>query len=155
MAITPPIPVPSVRPTSGLDATAGTEPELGQAERTRVVDQGDRDAEADLERRRDGWPDQWPGMLTRNRAEPVAGSYSPGTPTPSEPIAGRRSNAVRPIAASRPMTASGPSLAWVGTWPRSIVCHDVAVCLDDGPLEVRDAEVDPEVQAHDTSTIRV
>ena len=94
-------------------------------------------------------------MLTRKRAEPVAGSYSPGTPIPSVPIDGRRSRSVRPIVARRPMTASGPSLARVGTWPRSIARHDVAVRLDDGPLEVRDTEVDPEVQAHDTSTIRV
>ena len=45
------------------------------------------------------------------------------------------------------MTASGPSCrAVVGTWPRSQRRRQaVAVALDDGPLEVRAAEVEPEV----------
>ena len=64
-----------------------------------------------------GRPAQSPGMLTRNRVVPATGSYSPGTPTPSERIRGQRSIALRPVSAIRPMTASGPSAEPVGTWP--------------------------------------
>ena len=96
---------------------ARPEAELRQPERAGVVDQVDGDAEDGRHRGRDRTARPVAGMLTRNRVVPATGSYSPGTPTPSDRIRGRRSIALRPVSAIRPMTASGPSPEPVGTCP--------------------------------------
>ena len=104
-------PGPERQPDHRLGATAGTEPELGQAEGPRVVDQGDRDAEGRLERRarRLARPvvrhvDEEAGRAGRRVVQPGHADPERRDRGPSLPIASGRSSPMRP------MTASGPSL---------------------------------------------
>ncbi len=87
---------------------------------------------------------QSPGTLTRNRVAPVAGSYSPGTPTPmveTVRVASDRLCADRTESRDdrvRAIRRRGRDLAAVERPPRVVV-------LDDHPLDVRAAEVEAEV----------
>ena len=86
-------PGPKGQPDHRVGAAAGPEAQLGESERASVVDEGDRQAERlPTTGAATATPFQLPGMFTRNRVVPVAGSYSPGTPIPSDAMAGHRSS---------------------------------------------------------------
>ena len=54
-----------------------------------------------------GWPAHGPGMLTRNRVVPAAGSYRPGTPIPTLATGPHEAIAAAAISASWAMTTAG------------------------------------------------
>ena len=149
------------QPDHRVGAARRAQPQLGQAERPGVVDEGAPAGRAPpTTGAATARPFQSPGMLTRNRVVPVAGSYRPGHADPERRDGRPALDRGAPASAIRPMTASGPSDERVGTWPRSRIRHSSPSALDGRPFEVGDPEVDPEVSgrnagAHDTSTIRV
>ena len=127
MTMTPPTPVPRVRPT--IEFAPRPAPRRSSASpnaRASLINATGMPRDASTGRAT-GRSSQSPGMLTRKRVVPAAGSYRPGTPTPSEAISGQRASAAAPVPASRPMTASGPSPATVGVCPRSRIRHSSPV----------------------------
>ena len=154
---------PEGQPDHRRRAAPRPEPQLGQPERAGVVDQRGRACR--------GWPppgprpdgpSQSPGMLTRNRVAPATGSYSPGTPTPSEPDP-------RPALHRAPARVGDPAddrvRAVAGAGRDLAAIEDPPLAArrrDDRPFEVRHPEVDPEVMrlvglggVHDSPVTRV
>ena len=74
-----------------------------------------------------GWPAHGPGMLGRNLAQPVAGSYRPGIPMPMLSTGPHPAIAATATSASWATTlagtASGSVTRRVGTWSRAMVVH--------------------------------
>ncbi len=123
IAITPPTPVPSVSPT--IERAPRPAPSRSSASpkaRASLMSATGRSTAVAIGSAT-GWSAHAPGMFTMNRVRPVAGSYRPGTPTPTDPIAGHRSAASRARSTMRPTTASGPPDAGVRTRPRSRTCQ--------------------------------
>ncbi len=153
-------PGPQGQPHHRIRPAPGAQPQLGQAERPGVVDQGDREPE----RRRDRPSDR--------DADPVAGHVHEeagragdrvvqARDTDPQGLDGRPSSDRRPRGLGDPADDGIGALARVG---RDVALAEdpprLAVVLDGRPLQVGDAEVDPEVmgrdaQAHPASTIRV
>ena len=122
-------------------AAAGcTEPPLGEGEGARVVDERDRDAERVLERRdrRDAAPVAGEVRQERDRAGlRVEEPRQADARTIDRPGLGERA----PADLGEPCDDRRRPLLRMG---RRVPLRDEAVVLDDGPLHVRPAQVEPE-----------
>ena len=131
-------------------AAAGAQSELGEAEGPGVVDQeGGQRRAASATGPATGWPAHGPGTLTRKRVVPVAGSYSPGTPIPTVDRRTAPGDGVRRDL-DQLRHDRGRHGVRLGHDPgRDPIAGDgrpgIAVVLDDGPLDVRCPEVEPEM----------
>jgi hypothetical protein len=138
-------------------AAAGPEAQLGQAERAAVIDERDRQTEGSRNRSDDRTSGPVVRHVDEETGRPGDRVVQPQRPIPTVLMSGQRATADAPISAIRPMTASGAvrgtrrDLPAVERRPRPRVRRSPRA----RPLRVRDAEVDPEMAAHDSPVTRV
>ena len=111
---------------------AGTQPELGEPEGPRVVDQDGRQAERLADGARDRLARPWTGQVDEEPGRAGCGSYSPGTPIPIVWAGPCAAIAVAADLGERARRrASGTSAArpdLVGTWSSASVVHSAPSC---------------------------
>ena len=133
----PPTPVPTATNTAVSQPRAAPSSDSASAKARASLISAVGASSASARRGTTGTPGQPPGMFVRKVVVAARASKRPGTPMPTVSTA----PASRPAATSLPITPSGPSAARVSS---RAVGRDLVV-LEDDPLDVRRAEIEPEV----------